>query len=237
MELYTFIYLIPMLLSAIFSLKAFSQKWPKPFKIFSVDLVFCVIFEAFALIWPYLIKYGWFNSYLVGYKPYNIWIYNFGMIAAESISLYFFYEVIRSQTIRKVILGAMIILIPLSFLNYFFFQGPHILNNYSLIAFKICNIILTLLCFIQIINDEQIFKLAKYSLTWILIGRFLYSLFTIIPFLNYDFLSEQYIKIGFLFFYAQDLVNIICYTLYLIAYLCKPHPTPPSTQSSYLVSS
>ncbi|PZR26438.1 MAG: hypothetical protein DI535_14300 [Citrobacter freundii] len=237
MELYTFIYFIPMVLSAIFSLKAFTQKWPKPFKVFSIFLIISVVVEASATIWSFGIKRKWFPSYLLQYTEYNTWIYNIGLILSGIVSTYFFYCLVKSPIVRKFLLTILWLLSVLSIVNYFFIQGPHQLNSISLVPFAFITITFSTICLFQLVSDEQIVSLSRQAITWLLLGQFIYALFAIMLFLNFTFLIDRLTLFASKYLYSQDIVNIICYTFYLIGYLCKPHPKQPSTQSSYPVLS
>ena len=59
-----------MLLSAIFSLRAFRLKWPKHLRVFSIFLLSTLLVEIFSIAWKWeLHKSG-------GWGPTNLWIYN-----------------------------------------------------------------------------------------------------------------------------------------------------------------
>lgn len=231
-EIYSFIYLIPMLLSAIFSLKAFTQKWPKPFKIFSVYLITVFIFEIFAISW----SRGWFKSYFPQYNQSNLWIYNLDLIIAYSILLVFFYYTVMNRSTRKIALSILLILAPFALINYFFWQGPYAVNVYSLVFFQLLSLVLGTIIFFQVMLDDNTEKLITKPLTWILIGIFVYNLFAINFICLISYWSTHYPSIASILFNANDTINIISYSFFLIAFLCKPHPKSPSTLSPYPVS-
>src|SRR5258706_11384543 len=96
---YSYIYLIPLLLSAIFSLKSFRLNWPKPYKLFSIFLCLTLIVELFAISWKwYLFKTDYWN-----YSKSNLWIYNAFLLISELFLLLFYYGVLISPTLKKMI--------------------------------------------------------------------------------------------------------------------------------------
>lgn len=231
-EIYSFIYLIPMLLSAIFSLKAFTQKWPKPFKIFSVYLIVCLTIEIVSL----LLLFEWIKPLFGERAGHNLWLYNFGLIVEQSIMLIFFYHILNHKGVRKIVGLFILTLVPFAFLNYFFLQGAHVVNSHSIVPFEVLTIIFGTIYFSQTINNNHTERLFKNPLIWILLGVFVYNLVAVNFFLTISYLSMNYQNIASIYFYVNDGMNIISYSFFLIAFLCKPHPKSPSTLSPYPVS-
>src|SRR5213075_2322057 len=118
---YSYIYLLPLVLSAIFSLKSFRLKWPKPYKLFSIFLCTTLLVEVFAISWKwYLYKTEYWN-----YSKSNLWIYNAFIVVRGIFILIFYYEVLTSVILKRMICACIILLIPFGILNYFFIQSPH----------------------------------------------------------------------------------------------------------------
>lgn len=228
---YTFLYLIPLVLSAILSLRSFWQKWPKPFRLFSIYLVIDVVFEFFAIWWTWRPR-----SVFPTYNKWNLWVYNLNLVISQFIMLIFFYYILRDRKIRKYIIVAILLTVPFSVFNYFSIQGPHVVNSYSIVLLDVTALILGTSYFFQVLHEDRIIKLGKDPLTWILMGRFLYTIFTVNMFLTYGYLINQSPKTITIFLHINDSINLLSYTFYIIAFLCKPHPKQPSTQSLYPVS-
>src|SRR5258705_12717203 len=92
-----YIYLVPMLLSAIFGLNTFRQKWPLPFRLFSVFVAVTLCMELFAMWWNVTLhatKYWHYNAS-------NLWLYNFYLIPQYLFYLYFFYTVLWDEKSKQ----------------------------------------------------------------------------------------------------------------------------------------
>ncbi|MBO9573379.1 MAG: hypothetical protein J7497_14400, partial [Chitinophagaceae bacterium] len=67
-----FLYLIPLALSAVISLKAFRLSWPRAFQLFSIFLIGTLLVELFAVNWKsWMYETTWWS-----YANSNIWVYN-----------------------------------------------------------------------------------------------------------------------------------------------------------------
>jgi hypothetical protein len=107
-------------------------------------------------------------------------------------------------------------------LNYFFIETPHTVNNYALVVANTFTIFLTLALFNQVLRDKRIISLRKDTKIWIALGSFLYYSATLPFFMFFNFLLREHLSLALSYLYINDGLNIIMYTLYLIAYLCTP---------------
>lgn len=216
---YNYIYLIPLLFSAILSLKSFRLKWPKPYKIFSVLLLSTLAIEVFAIAW----KWGLHETNYWNFSHSNLWIYNAFLLGRHLFLLSFFYQVIVSTTVRKIILWSVVPFLLFAIANYQFIQTPHYVNTYTIILANTVTIMLSLTFFYQILNDNNLTKLYSNSIVWISLGSFIYYSGTLPFFLLFNYLIKENIPMALSYLYINTALNTIMYTCFLISFLCKPH--------------
>jgi hypothetical protein len=215
---YSFIYLVPLLLSAVFSLRSFRLKWPAPYKIFSVFLLFTLAAEVFAIAW----KWELHKTIYWDYTQENLWVYNFFLIIRHVFLLVFFYYILDSALLKKLILWSLIPSVLIGIINYFFIETPHTVNNYAVVIANAITILLVLALFTQLLKDKKLIKLSADTKTWISLGLFIYHSGTLPFFIFFNYLLKEHLSMALSYLYINDALNIIMYTLYLIAYLCTP---------------
>lgn len=211
------VYLIPLWLSAIFSLRAFMRKWPKLFKVFSIFICTTAVVEVFAVAWVF-----WLHEKF-GFNPYNHWIYGAFITVRHLFLLYFFYNILTSPLIKKLIKYSVMPVVAFAIINYAFIQTPFELNSYTIIITNLITILLCLAFFYQVLKEEKLIDLTRSAEVWIVSGTFLYYAVTLPLFVIFILLLRSSAHLTDVFFQINDLMNIIMYTSYLIAFLCKPH--------------
>jgi hypothetical protein len=214
-----YIYLIPMLLSAILSLVVFRKKWPQPYPVFSIALICNLSVELFALLWNlYLHNTRWWH-----FTPGNLWCYNFYLLPQYLFYLYFFYKVIRNKKIKKNILLFSGFFTLFALANYFLLQKAHQTNSYTMIAGYIAVIVLCIHFFNQTSSEKEAVELAKSPAIWISSGLLLFNLCSLPCFIFTNYLNIKNPALSLSLFYVVQVLNIITYSFYSIAFLCKPH--------------
>lgn len=215
-----YIYLIPIVASAILSLKAFRLGWPKPFRWLSFFLLLTVAVEVLAVLW----KWYWHKTAHWTFSNSNLWIYN-GFLPLRYLLLFgFFHGIIVSEKVKTIIrIGAPVFLL-LCLYNYFFLQGPDRVDYYTI---AICNItctILSLCFFIQLWNAKDVFQPLWPSEMWVSVGVFIYHIGTLPLFMFFDYWILNHYSMLLSYLYVNDALNIFMYLFFLIAFLCKPLP-------------
>ena len=206
------------MLSAVSSLRAFRRKWPKPFRIFSIFLLITVLVEVFVIAW---VKLGLNEKF--GFNRNSHWIYGVFITVRHLFLLYFFYKILNSPSIKKLIKQSVIPVVAFAIINYAFIQSPLRLNSYTIIITNLITILLCLAFFYQILKNERIIALSKSTEVWIVSGTFLYYAVTLPLFIIFNFLVRQDSPLTSSFFRINDVMNVIMYSSYLIAFLCNPH--------------
>ena len=220
---YQYLYLFPLLLSAIFSLKSFQQKWPKPYRLVAVLVMVTLLIEVIAIGW----KWYWYNLFTHGYTKNNIWIYNILVSIHLGISFAVFYHVLNNRIYKKVIALLVIPLLLFGLLNYVLIQGPFFYNTYTVIPSRIAIIALCIAYFKQLLEEPKIIALQKEPMVWITVGTFIYLSASLPYFLMFRFLNKQYAELSLLFLTINDTLNLILCSCYLISFLCKPQSPLP----------
>ncbi|QHS62387.1 hypothetical protein [Chitinophaga agri] len=220
---YEYLYLYPLLLSAILSLKTFGPKWPKQYKLFGVLVMVSLLTEALANFWIIRLHnlFGW------DYSKNNLWIYNLFITVRLVLLQAIYYLLLHNPRIKRMIAVSAPILILFGLINYFFIQGPFQSNTYTVITSHVTIITLCLYYFRQLLQDPYIIVLHKEPMIWMTLGTFLYQTASL-PFLvMFGFLNMYHSPLALSFLFINDTFNFLMCICYLISFLCKPqHPQP-----------
>ncbi|RPE09736.1 hypothetical protein EGT74_22450 [Chitinophaga lutea] len=218
---YEYLYLIPLLLSAIFGLKTLRQKWPKQYRLLALLVIISFLTEIFAIAW----KWHLYDMFPKKYARNNFWIYNIFITVRFGILLTILYRITHSLHTKKTILYAGPVLLLFGLLNYFFIQGPYQYNTYSVIFAHIPIIVLCLLYLKQLLEETGQVILHKEPMVWALLGTFVYHAASL-PFLVIlNFLNSQQQSLSIIYLPINDTLNLLLCTFYLISFLCKPLST------------
>lgn len=213
-----YLYLIPLLLSAIFALKAFRQKWPKPYNLYAGMVIISCVTEMFALFWKWEIHKS-FN-----YSPNNYWIYNLFILIRFGMLATIFTRVLYR---RKYIPAAAGLIILLGILDYAVIHGPFQYNTYSMILTHVCIIILCFLYFTQLLQEPGNISIRKEPLFWMAISIFFYHAVSLPFLLLLGFFNIQNVQLTVLFFPINEALNFLLCSCYLISFLWKPQYSQP----------
>lgn len=215
-----FLYLIPLLLSAIFSLRAFRQKWPKPYRLYAWMLLLSLCTEVVALAWKWEL-YHWGS---LNYSQNNFWIYNFFLILRFGLLAMIFNLTLYQHKLIPLI-GGIIFLFGL--LDYALIHGPLQFNTYSMILTHVCIITLCLLYFRQLLQEPGIIAIQKEPLFWMVIGLFFYHAVSLPFLINLGFFNLQNYRLTAYFFPINEALNFLLCSCYLISFLWKPQYSQP----------
>lgn len=211
---YEYWFLLPLLLSAILSLRSFWQKWPKQYRWFSVLLIVSFLTEALAISWKW---------HLHGeYSKNNLWIYNIFITIRLALLLTIFHQVLQAEWMKRMIRYTGPVMVIFGVLNYAFIQGPFQYNTYSM-AFAHAIIIILCLCYFKQCADEtRAIVYYKEPMAWMASGIFIYHAGSL-PFLVVlNILNMQQSGLAMLSLPIHMTVNLLMCFFYLISSLCKP---------------
>jgi hypothetical protein len=209
--------MVPLLLSAIFSLKAFRLKWPASLKVFSVLLWVMVFFEAVNIIWKY-----WLHSAgALNYSNNTHWLDNISIICQCLLYFWFYSLVFRTTKWRRFLSPIFAVSMTFLFINWTFGQGFMTLNSLSLVFMDIILVIFAFFYFENLKSDNVVAPLSRQPLLWISLGSFLAHTAGI-PFILTAF---SYVRIGPVaitaFYFVYQLLYCLMFIFYSIAFLCQ----------------
>lgn len=211
-----FIYLIPLFLSAVFSLKSFRLKWPLPYRYFSIFLIITFLVEIFAICWKvFLFKH-------ISNDPSNIWIYNLYIVPEYLFYLFFYYLILEKHINKKSYLLICAFYCVLALTNIAFIQKIQTLNSYTIIVGNIILIALSLHYFISSLQVKEPILQTTLPVFWISVAVFIFSAGSLPYFIFLNYLIKENIAMAIALFNILLILNTLGYSLYLIAYLCNP---------------
>jgi len=213
-----YIYLIPITLSAALSIRSFSLKWKKSFKIFSILLCITLIIELFAISW----EWDFYKNNIWNLPQSNLWIYNGFTTVRHIFLMTFFYYIINSPILKKMILWTSFIFFIFSLINYCLIQTPFKVNSYSMIISNTLITSIVILFFKQILNDRKVIRLISSTEVWIGIGILLYYSGTLPLFILFNKLIASNSPLLTTLLFINDGLNVIMYSLFFTAFLCSP---------------
>jgi hypothetical protein len=214
-------YLVIVLISAIFSLKAFRLNWPLPYKLFSAFLFTALFTEGAST----LLKY--YPKILGAWNPFgtdnNYWIITFLLIPQYLIQMAVFYEVLKSRRIKKIIAATAVFFTVFAINNFMFWQGIDAVNNYTHILGSLVMLLLVFAYFEQVRDDYAMPSLKKQSMAWISLGNFIYHLLNIPYLFSINYLVKFNLSAAIVFHNLYLFILILTYLSFIKAFLC---PTP-----------
>ena len=214
------LYMIPVIVSAILSLKSFRGRWPRAYQLFSLMLCAICCIEAVAITWSiYLVHLpGW------PWGSSNLWLYNLFLIPQYLLYMRVYYLESRSNRIKRIILVSACVFTAFAIFNMGWLQGFNNIDSYTLTLASAIVIFMTVTWFNQLLHDKVIHRLGRHPLVWISAGAFIFHA-TDLPFmLSLNYLVRHNVSLAVLLFYVFDGLNFLMYTLYTIAFLCQPPP-------------
>jgi hypothetical protein len=210
--------MLPLFLSALLSLRSFREKWAPPLKTFSILLLTIFFVEAMALLW----KYYFVTLPNWPYSKSNLWLYNSFLVPQYLLYLAVYYRVIASPLLKRVIVALAVLFTLFAIVNILFIQDIHSINSYTL-AFASCIVIfLTVAYFEQLRKQEEVIRLTDHPMVWISLGAFVYHAADLPYLLGLNYLIRTNVALAVALFYIYLALNCVMYSLYTIAFLCKP---------------
>ena len=216
--MFFYIFLIPVFLSAMASLRAFRKNWPWPYRSFSLFLFVVLFVEIFAVLWT-----AWLHAqFPVAYNAHNGWIYNPFMIIEYLFYVFFFLRVLHLKKLQRKMLTLFAFLFTVwSILNMLLVQGISRLNTYSLLVSSLMVVYLSISYFLQLLRDRKIITLTKQPMFWIATGAFFYHLCSIPYFIFLNYTARTNLDLAISLSKIMAVLNWIMYSSYTIAFLCR----------------
>jgi hypothetical protein len=211
-------YLIPLLLSAIVSLRAFRLAWPKPYKLFSMYLWVYFLIELFAYWW----KTDLYKTAYWDCPRCNTWIYNIAYLFIHWALLELFGFLLVNKRIRTIIRYWKYIFIPLAGVYTIVFFKFDVLSPAATVI-HLVHVVLAMIFFFQLLRQEQLIKLTTAAPVWITLGILIYYSTASIFVTALNALVEELKMTEAL---DQSMINkiflSIMFILFIVGFRCKP---------------
>lgn len=214
------IYIIPLFVSMLLSLKVFRLSWPAQYKNFSILLIIIVVTELFAISWKYYFHNNLGN---LAYTSSNLWLYNIALIPQYLLYLRVYYLIIQSPFQKKLIRILGILFPAFAIINLFFIQSIHTVNSYTIVVASGIILFLTVCYFDQLRNANESIKLTGHPMVWLSLGAFIFHAANLPYIISLDYLIHKNLSLAIALYYIYLGLNCILYTFYSIAFLC-PKP-------------
>ena len=209
------LYFIPLIISAFVSVRVFAGDWPSAIKLVAVYLLFTTFIELFASAWS-----NWlYETNFWSFNRSNHWIYNIGFIIRYPFLFLYFGSFLPGKRTGQILVIASIILM---LLNYFLFEGILALNSYTVLLTFSITLFLCFWFYRYIFLKKEIVNLLKATEFWIASGLLFYHAATLPLFFVLTKLNSESKLLSSAYYYLNDPLNIIMYTLLTIAFLCRP---------------
>jgi hypothetical protein len=213
------VYIIPLFISMLFSLKSFRLNWHIAYKRFSILLICVFIAEIAAILWKYVLH----NIGPLHFSNSNLWLYNSFLIPQYLLYLFVFYKVFESNFIKNFIVLFSFIFTAFAVLNNIFFQSIYVVDSYTLIFASAIIIFLAFSYFEELRGKIEVTKLSTIPMVWIALGALIFHLANLPYLISLEYLIKHNLTLAITLYYIYLGLNCIMYTLYSIAYLC-PNP-------------
>jgi hypothetical protein len=216
-----YIYLIPLSISMICSWRSIKNNWAGPLKAFSLFLTFSFLLETCAVGW----KLEFHKTAYWNFSKSNLWLYNLYFLPEYLFYLYFFSKAVESSWLRYWAKWIAVAFTAFGIINIFFLQKIAQLNTYNIIIGSGIVILCSILYFIQEHNRAIARQVSGTPLFWIALGALLLHSVSLPYFIFINYLIHTNIPLAMALFNILLILNILMYSIYLIAFLCK-NPAP-----------
>ena len=220
-RMFQHIYMLPLFISTVLSLKSFRRRWPAPYRLFSILLLFIFIIELFAYLW----KFYFINFRNWPYSKSNLWLYNSFLIPQYLLYMAFYYQILRKTYIGQIIPVLAIAFTAFAVVNMLFWQSIHSIESYTLAMASSIVIVMVVTWFNKMLKEKEIINLSTHPATWISVGAFIFHSANIPFILSLNYLVNNNMSLALALFYIFLALNCIMYMSYIIAFLCQP-PQP-----------
>ena len=203
------------------SLNAFRLDFPLHLKVFSVllGLDFLVEFSATVVVNLFHIRT-------------NVPLYNCFMLV-ETMTYAWFFRTILTSRLLKGFIGGYLILFPIFWVIIVFFVfGISSWNSYVYIVESLFTVCLAAAFYYQLFTAPTLIRLTTSPEFWIATGLIIFYTCNL-PYLGMlNFITKDYLSLAKSLLMLLQILNIIMYSLFTLAFLCTKTITISTTKSS-----
>ena len=204
----------------LLSLKSRRREWHSHYRTMSLLLVCVFLIETMAFSWSYYF-YTFFKR---GghFDKSNLWLYDLFLIPQYLLYMRLYYQIIRSALLKKIIIGLGILYTSFAVFDMVYLQKLKQADTYTVVMADGIVIFLTVSYFNQLLEEKEIIRLSSHPLVWISVGAFLFHATNLPYILALNYLTHSNPSLALALFYIYLALNCIMYSLYTIAFLCRP---------------
>ncbi|HEX3769204.1 MAG TPA: hypothetical protein VHT72_12550 [Puia sp.] len=213
MRIITYVYICSVCIAWISSLRSFRLDFPFHLKLFSCLLGLTALVEltAFALPTFFHIKNNWlYNSFTL----VEFWTY-----------AYFYSFIIRKKILKGILLLFMVTFPVFWFITVFYQYGFFTWNSSVIVVGSFFSVLLPVMYYYQIITETEIIALRTLPEFWIATGMLIFYLGSLPFFGMLNFLGRSHASIISKLYAVLTVQNIIMYSLFTYAFLCRTNNT------------
>jgi hypothetical protein len=203
------------------SLNAFRLDFPLHLKVFSVllGLDFLVEFSSNVLV------------NLLHFRT-NVPLYNCFMLVETMTYAWFFREILTSRLLKGLIGGYMILFPIFWIIVVFFVFGLYQWNSYVAIVESLFTVCMAAVFYYQLFTAPTLIRLTTSPEFWIATGLIIFYTCNL-PYLGMlNFITKDYLPLAKSLLKLLQVLNIIMYSLFTLAYLCTKRTTTSTMKSS-----
>ncbi|MEO6314656.1 MAG: hypothetical protein ABIU63_15680 [Chitinophagaceae bacterium] len=176
-----------------------------------------VLFPVFLII-SFIGEYYGFQSSAKNQN--NTLFYNLFSLFDFVFYLFFFFLIAKNRKIRNTIASVTVVYTAISLVNIFFYQGRDGFHSYTYVLGCILVVVNAILYFYFLFRMPETINLLRNPFFWIAAGLMFYyaCTFSLFGLTNFIIQNGYYNNI---LTTISDFLNILLYSLYIIAFLCR----------------
>jgi hypothetical protein len=156
----------------------------------------------------------------------NYWIYNYYLLLSLPAYCLLFNSMLAALgQLKKILIAVELLCIAAVLVNYFFIEGMHAFNSYTLILSEVLLVMLSCITLVQLALKESIEpEFLKHPYFWISVGTLLFSLGTVVVLGLQQYISANHLSFGKVNIYntIMGVLNIVLFSTYTYAaFLCR----------------
>jgi hypothetical protein len=204
----TYIYIVVLALAFISSLISFRLDFSYPLKMFSVLLGLTIVVECISVT-------------MVKFHHSNVPLYNVFMLLEFWAYGYYYRRMIDSARVRKMI-NVFLWLYPVFWaIVVFFIFGINTWNSYVIVAGSFFTILFSAIFYYQLFTHAELVRLDISPGFWIATGLIIFYTFNLPYMGTLNFLAKNYLSLAIKLLYVLKILNIIMYSIFIYAFLCR----------------
>jgi hypothetical protein len=211
MPILTYIYLATVFVAFLSSLMSFRLNLPVHLKFFSALLGLTFLVELFASV---------ILRFVLGVKN-NHWVYNAFMLVEFPAYGYYFYRIIRIESLKKAIRFFLIVFPVFWIITVLFQIGIRNWNSYVITVGSFFTVLFALMYYYQLMSASEMVTLRMLPEFWIATGMVIFYLTALPYFGMLNFLIRNYSTLATSLLGVVKVMNILMYSFFTIGFLCS----------------